>query len=146
MPARKLDFYLNASKRLRSLAAAARHLAQLQQVFLQHAPPALTQSSHVSQLRAGTLVLLAENAAIAAKLRQLAPRLLTAYQNQGDEVTSIRVEVQVRATAPGVDFTRKTRPLSVETIENLQHLAISLDDSPLKQALTNLVAHQRAKN
>jgi hypothetical protein len=41
---------------------------------------------------------------------------------------------------------RKIKPLSVETIENLQHLAEALDDSPLKQALTNLAAHQRARN
>ena len=143
MPARKLDFYFSTSKRLRSLADAARRLAQLQQVFLQHAPPSLTRSSRVSQLRAGTLFLLAENAAIAAKLRQLAPRLLTACQNQGVEVTSIRVEVQVGEASPRVDTPRKAKPLGVETIEHLQHLAASLEDSPLKQALTNLVAHQR---
>ena len=146
MPARKLGFYINASKRLRSLAAAARRLAQLQQVFLHHAPPALTRSSRVSQLRAGTLFLLAENAAIAAKLKQLAPRLLTTFQNQAVEITSIRVEVQVREGPPGADSIRKVKPLSVETIENLQHLAAQLDDSPLKQALTNLAAHQRAKD
>ena len=146
MPARKLDFYINASKRLRSLAADARRLAQLQQVFLQHAPPSLTRASHVSQLRAGTLFLLAENAAIAAKLRQLAPRLLTTFQIQGVEVTSIRIEVQVRDGSAPAQTPRKIRPLSVETIENLQHLAEALDDSPLKQALTSLAAHQRAKN
>jgi len=146
MPARKLDFYINASKRLRSLAADARRLAQLQQVFLQHAPPSLTRASHVSQLRAGTLFLLAENAAIAAKLRQLAPRLLTTFQIQGVEVTSIRIEVQVKDGSAPAQTPRKINALSVETIENLQHFAEALDDSPLKQALTNLAAHQRAKN
>ena len=146
MPARKLDFYINASKRLRSLAADARRLAQLQQLFLQHAPPSLTRASHVSQWRAGTLFLLAENAAIAAKLRQLAPRLLTTFQIQGVEVTSIRIGVQVGEGPAQPQSLRKIKPLSVETIENLQHLAEALDDSPLKQALTNLAAHQRARN
>lgn len=146
MPAHKIDFYLNASDPLRSLADEARRIAQLQQVFLESAPGPLTQASCVKQLRAGTLFLLAENAAIAAKLRQLAPRLLTTYQKLGLEVTSIRVEVQVRETAQNPQSKRKSKRLSVETIENLEGLAAGLEDSPLKQALTRLAARQREAN
>ena len=91
MPAHKIDFYLNSSNSLRRLADAARRIAELQQVFLKIAPQPLTQACCVKQLRAGTLFLLAENAAVAAKLKQLAPRLLTAYEKLGCEVTSIKV-------------------------------------------------------
>ena len=143
MPAHKISFYLNASDNLRALADEARRIAQLQQVFLKAAPQSLTQACCVKQLRAGTLFLLAENAAIAAKLKQLAPRLLTSYQKQGLEVTSIRVEVQVREGAPEADSRRASKRLSLEAIGNLEGLAAGLEESPLKQALTRLAARQR---
>ena len=146
MPAHKVDFYLNSSSSLRTLAREARRIAELQQVFLKIAPQPLTQACCVKQLRAGTLFLSAENAAIAAKLKQLAPRLLTAYQKLGFEVTSIRVEVQVKEAAPDTASKRAPKRLSTDTIENLERLAAGLEDSPLKQALTNLAARQRDKN
>ena len=145
MPAHKIDFYLNSSNSLRQLADEARRIAELQQVFLKNAPQPLTQACCVKQLRAGTLVLLAENAAIAAKVKQLFPRLLAFYQKLGWQVTSIRVEVQVSEAAPQpVAGPARTR-LSIDTIDNLKRLAASLEDSPLKQALTNMVAHQRGR-
>jgi len=146
MPAHKIDFYINSSNGLRQLADHARRIAELQLVFLKTAPQPLTQSCCVKQLRAGTLYLSAENAAIAAKVKQLSPRLLTRYQKLGWQITSIRVEVQVRETAPQPVAGRARARLSIETIDNLERLAAGLEDSPLKQALANLVEHQRGKN
>ena len=146
MPAHKIDFYLNSSNSLRQLANEARRIAELQQVFLQIAPQPLTQACSVRQLRAGTLVLLAENAAIAAKIKQLFPRLLTDYQKLGWQVTSIKVEVQVSETVQQPAAASARVRLSVETIDNLGRLAARLEDSPLKQALAKLVAHQRGRS
>jgi hypothetical protein len=145
MSAHKIDFYLDSSPGLRSLASQARQLAELQQKLLKVIPQPLAQACSVKQLRAGTLILLAGNSAIAAKLRQLAPRLLTAYQKQGSEVTSIRIEVQVKETIHSSVSIRGNRQLSIETINNLEHLALSLDASPLQQALTKLAKRQRDK-
>ena len=145
MSARKIGSYLNASNGLRHLAGEARRIAELQQVFLKTAPQPLTLACRVKQLRAGSLFLLAENAAIAAKAKQLVPRLLAFYQKLGWQVTSIRVEVQVSEPAPQPVARAARKPLSIDTIENLEQLAAGLEDSPLKQALTNLVAHQRGK-
>ena len=146
MPAHKIDFYLNSSNSLRRLTDEARRIAELQRIFLKIAPQPLTQACCVRQLRAGTLFLLAENAAIAAKLKQLLPRLLTSYQKQGMQVTAIRVEVQVREAAPEAATKRSAKHLSTESIKNLEQLAAGLEDSPLKQALTNMVAHQRGNS
>jgi hypothetical protein len=143
MSARKINFYLNTSDRLRSLTHEARRNAELHQVLVNIAPLELTQACRVKQLRDGTLTLLAENAAIAAKLKQLAARLLVAYQKQRCEVTSIRIEVQVREAIAGPAATREIKRLSIETIENLEKLAEGLEDSPLKQALTTMAARQR---
>ena len=145
MPAHKIDFYLNASDRLRRLTGEARRIAELQQAFRKIAPKPLTQACSVKRLSAGTLVLLAENAAIAAKAKQLFPRFLTFYQELGWQVTSIQVEVQVSEASPQPLARGESRRLSIETIDNLERLAASLDDSPLKQALANLLAHQHGR-
>jgi len=143
MPARKIDFYLNSSDRLRSLTQEAQRIAELQQVLMNTAPPELTQACCVKQLRDGTLTLLAENAAIAAKLKQLAARLLTSYRKLRWQITSIRIEVQVRKSVTLPAPKREPKRLSIETIENLERLAGQLEDSTLKQALTTLAARQR---
>ncbi len=145
MPAHKIDFYLNSSDRLRSLTQDAQRIAELHRILLNIAPPELTQACCVKELRDGTLTLLAENAAIAAKLKQLAARLLTAYQKQRSEITAIRIEVQVRQTATAAAAKREPKRLSIETIEHLEHLAEQLEDSPLKLALTRLAARQRVR-
>jgi hypothetical protein len=143
MPARKIDFYLNASDRLRSLTREAQLIAELNQILANVAPPGLTQACCVKQLRDGTLTLLAENAAIAAKLKQLAARLLASYQKQRRQVTSIRIEVQVTQSASRPAEKREPKSLSIETIENLERLASQLEDSPLKTALTRLASRRR---
>jgi hypothetical protein len=146
MPAHKIDFYLKSSNSLRRLTEDTRRIAELHRVFLKIAPQPLTQACCVGKLRAGTLFLLAENAAIATKLKQLLPRLLASYQKQGLQVTAIRVEVQVRNAPPKAASKRSTIRLSTESIKNLEQLSASLEDSPLKRALTNMVAHQRGKS
>lgn len=145
MTAHKIDFYLDSSSSLRALTGAARRVAELQRIFLSAAPQPLTRACRVKQLRGGTLYLLAENAAIAAKLRQLAPRLLAAYVKQGSEVTAIKVEVQVSGGDPQTSPDRRPREgLSTDSIESLEALAAGLEDTPLKDALNRMAARQRA--
>ena len=143
MPAHKIDFYLNLSDSLRSLTREAQRIAELQRVLLHNAPPELTQRCRVKQCRDGTLTLLAENAAIAAKLKQLAARLLTSYQKQRWQITAIRIEVQVMETATDLAPKHNSRRLSIETIKNLEELADRIDDVSLKQALTRLATRKR---
>jgi hypothetical protein len=143
MPARKIDFYLNSSGPLRSLSIEAKRIAELQQVFLKIAPHQLASACRVKQLRVGNLILLADNAAVAAKLKQLAPRLLTAYVKLGCEITSIRVEVQVSEMAQNLSSTRTFKHLSVDSIEAIERLCAQMEDSPLRRALANLAQNQR---
>src|SRR4051812_31559647 len=143
MSARKINFYLETSDRLRSLSHAARRNAELDQVLVNTAPRELTQACRVKQLRDGTLTLLADNAAIAAKLKQLAARLLVSYQKQRSEITSIHIEVQVSEAIPASPTRRQKQRLSLESIHHLEALAGQLEDSTLKQALTAMASRQR---
>lgn len=143
MPARKLDFYLNASDPLRDLTRAARRLSDLHQILAKSVPSELAKSCYVKQLRDGVLFLTAANAAVATQLRQLSARLLAGYQKQGSEVTSIRIEVQVGKPVRRPPSAAENRSLSPESIENIKDLAERLEDSPLKAALTRLANRGR---
>ena len=145
MPARKLDFYLNAADPLRDLTRAARRLSELHQTLAKTVSPELAKCCHVKQLRDGVLFLAAANAAVATQLRQLSSRLLVAYQKQGSEVTSIRIEVQVSNPAEPPPIRRENIALSTESIEKIKELADTLEDSPLKAAL-NRLASRGSKN
>lgn len=145
MPARRIDFFLNTSDSLRSLTQEARRVAELDQILVHSAPADLTHVCRVKQLRDGTLTLLAENAAVAAKLKQLSARLLAAYRKQRSEVTSIRIEVQVERDNSKAAPKPEPKRLTTESIRNLTSLAERLEDSPLKQALTRLASRQSAR-
>lgn len=143
MSARKISDLLAHSGELRALSGRARRLAELQQVLLEVVPSSLINATRVKTLRAGTLVVLAGNAAVAAKLRQLAPRLLLHVQKQGIEVTGIQVEVQVAAPQGISAQTASGRDLSLTAVSALEGLAGTLRESPLKGALDRLVRRRK---
>ncbi len=87
-------------------------------------------------LQFGLLTVAAANAAIAAKLRQLAPELVVLLQNRGCEVSGIRVKVQVSfSRSPPVFAPRK---LGKTARGALNELTLTLNDSPLRLALKRL--------
>jgi hypothetical protein len=133
---------LLASDELRALSGKARRLAELQQMYIETAPPPLAQASRVGNWRAGTLFLLADNASVAAKLRQLAPRLLVKIRKREPEITVIRVEVQVGRWLKPTETAPLKLALPPETIENFRRLSERIPHSPLRTALAALVRRQ----
>src|SRR5215475_7717092 len=84
---------------LRGLEASlvrVKQLAALESLYAASVPRELAKRSRVAYEREGTLVLTADNGAIAAKLRHLAPRIVLEIVKSWPEVTAIRVEVQVK--------------------------------------------------
>ncbi len=136
--AQHLKKLLNENQELLPLLAKAQALSALQRHFISVAPPHLAQSSQVQVLglQLGTLSIAVANAAVAAKLRQLAPELAVMMQSRGCEVSGIRVKVQV-------SFNRlqpKPAPHKLsKTAQNaLNELSLKLKDSPLKFALEKM--------
>jgi hypothetical protein len=132
----RLKTLLSGNQELHPLLTKVQALSALQSHFTAVAPPHLTQSVQILSLQLGTLSVAAANAAVAAKLRQLAPELVVLMQNRGCEVSGIRVKVQV-------SFDRlqpKPAPHKLsKTAQNaLQELSLNLNDSPLKLALEKL--------
>ena len=133
---KRLNSYFGASQELRRLSGKAEQLLALQRLYARLAPPSLTRASRVIAAEQQTLVLSADNGAVAAKLRQLAPQLAGQFQNAECEVTRIQVRVQV-ANPPARRASTPMR-LSDAGQKRLAELAGELPDSPLKNALRRL--------
>ena len=142
MPTQRLSALL-ASGKFSPLCDESRRMRKLQRVLLDSAPLPLARASRVKMVRAGTLYLSADNVAVAAKLRQMAPRLLTAFREWVPEVTGIRVEAQVNSGEDVLRKHAKKSGLSIETIEKFDKAATAMPDSELKSALAALVRHHR---
>ena len=143
MPVQKIGDVIASSSDLKALARQAQRLRDLQQFLLEATPSALARASRVANLKAGTLVILADNASVAAKLRQLAPRLLLHFKEREKEVTGIRVEVQVKPHKIKAEDDITKRSLPPDAIKDFSALSDALPASPLKSALDRLVARRR---
>lgn len=133
----RLNSFFAGSPELRELTHRAGRLAALQSAYRKAAPPTLARASRVIGFEQHTLTVGADNTAIAAKLRQLAPQLLQQLQGDGMEVTGIRIKVQVSYPAPAP--ARKGPALRETGRRHLSELAATMDDSPLKRALLRLI-------
>jgi hypothetical protein len=134
--AQPLKTLLSGNRELRPLLDNVQILTTLQRRFASVAPPHLAQSSQVLGLQLGTLSISVANSTIAAKLRQLAPELVTLLQNGGCQVSGIRVKVQV-----AYDSSRPKpapRKLGKTAQHALNELSSGLSDSPLKLALERM--------
>lgn len=142
MSATKLHALLTLSEDLAPLATHAARLIRLQQIFQQIAPKPLARSSQVANLKQGVVVVHAANSAVAAKLRQLAPRLCDEFSNRSCEVTKIQVKVQAPANA-GKSLKIERPELAPAAIQELARLSAGLPDSPLKRAVDRMLTRQR---
>ena len=138
VPVRKIGALLDAPE-LKSLARKVQRLAELHSVFLGCAPAPLSRATRVRDYQAGTLHLSADNAAVATKLRQLAPSLLLSIRKRAPEVTGIKIAVQVREVTPRPAGKSRVHASGIENVEIFRALAERLPDSPLKAAVSRLV-------
>lgn len=132
----RLNAILTSSRELRQLTGKAQQLATWQRQVAQLLPSALSRACRVTQVDGHKLTLTADSGVIAAKLRQMSTELLDGLQARGCEVTVIQVQVQV--SLPPHSPPNKARAIGTKGKEQLNRLAETLADSPLKQALTRL--------
>jgi hypothetical protein len=145
VPVQKIGDVIATSGNLRSLAQRARRLKDLQHLLFEAVPPALAAASRIANLNSGILVISADNAAVAAKLRQMAPRLLSHLGKSGFEVTGIRVDVQVKAHKIKAEDEVTRRVLPPDAIQEFSQLAERLPPSPLKSALSRFAARRKRR-
>jgi hypothetical protein len=137
---RRLNALFNDNADLAALSSQAGNLTATQKTWDAIAPDSLKQFTQAGSVKHKRLIVYADNGAVAAKIKMLLPSLLTKLQNQGLEVTSIRVVVQVKS---GLEKPAKSvRNLSPQAASSLQNLAVELKGSALGDALSRLASRK----
>jgi hypothetical protein len=143
MPLTTFGALFGTTETLKALKARVRRLAELQSLYVRTAPRELAGSSRVKGCGAGTLFVFADNAAVAAKLKQLAPRLLAAIRENEPEINQIRIEVQVRGRQGVSGAKSRKKPLSRATVRRFDALAETIPEGALKAAIARLAARHK---
>ncbi|HUQ29174.1 MAG TPA: DUF721 domain-containing protein [Usitatibacter sp.] len=151
MASESISRLLDENADLRPLTARLAHIKRLQRRYRTLAPERLADSSRVCAIDGTTVVICADSGPIAAALRHLAPRILedlrrAAAQNSSkyprdQELTSIRVEVQVKNPPPKP----RIHARGEVPAEKLSSVAGKLSDSPLKETLERIAREGQAR-
>ena len=146
MPLPKIDRILSVDAELQPLVSKARDLRALRGLVDGFLPPDLARLTRVANFRDGELVLLATNAAAAAKLRLLAGPLSAYLSERRWQVNSVALRVQPNAARAASRTAEKSVHLSTLTLERLRGLHERMRPSPAREALGRLLVRSRGKN
>lgn len=145
MRARTLGDYLNSDEAMARLSAHAGHLQTLQRSFEKAVPAMLARSCRVANFKQGVVIIHAENGAVAAKLRQIAPSLSEDFRLRGEQVTEIRIKVQPLDVALQQRQVPRSSSLGEAGRASIGRLSASLPEGALRTALEGLVARSIKK-
>lgn len=142
MNGRSLRDLLGNDKVLGTLAREATRLHELDMLWQRLLPAQLRGLSQVAALRDGRLLVFAQQAAVATRVRFLEASLRQKLEAAGWPVSVIRIRV-------GRTFDRAPREnrltIGEQGLAALEAGAGTLEDPALKQALYRLVRHQRER-
>ncbi|SOY50777.1 conserved hypothetical protein [Cupriavidus taiwanensis] len=154
--AKPLNDWLDKAGPVSMLLQTARQLSVLEAEVLALLPAGMRAGLAVAGIKRDpsdpngqVLLLLAAHGAAAARVRQVVPTLLGRLQQRGSPVTSIRVRVQPEVQRHAdwevepVARPRTSGRMTPTGLANLDQLARSLPDSPLRDALNTLLSHHR---
>jgi hypothetical protein len=136
---RPVRIYIKELDDSSGIVAEVRRLAALDQVCGSVLPPSLRPFATVGAYRNGRIKIYATSGGVAAKLRQIAPRLSNELRKRGLEVTGIDFQVQAGiGKTPNVAGPQRT--LSDEAISDLEALRDRLAPGPLRESIDNLLS------
>ena len=146
MPVQPLRRFIGDSTVFKTLRERTQGLQALQQVYADCIPAefaTLTKASRIGYIKAGTVYVLADDAATAAKLRHLLPPLVPFFSKVDAKVTGIRVLSQAKMPY-GVGLGKPVKKsLTIDSIELFENLAKTVRDPALKSAIANLTKNRR---
>jgi hypothetical protein len=139
MTSSKLGDYFNDIPLLQQ--RGLERLTELQRCYVDSVPSELAKASRVGDLEDNVLIIMAFNGPVAAKIKMLLPSVLEQIQLNFQQVTGIRVVLQVNMSHI---FTRPQKRVkaSSQALKSLGELEARLEDSPVKTALQNLLKRQ----
>jgi hypothetical protein len=137
---RSIGFLLDSLKDLVAINVQVRQLLAVQHALAPALPAELARQVQVVSEDQGVLTLAAPNSAAAAKLRQLAPRVIDALARQKFHIRRVRVVVQlVRRVSPP---DAPPRRIPATGLHDLARLSRGVKDPGLRSALRRLIARQ----
>ena len=153
MSSQKLNIYLNAlgkNPEYKAIFSHANQLNQIEHILVASAviPSQLLAHCKIGPLCRNQLVLLAENASIAAKLKHIAPSIINKLHKNGWKIDLVKVQVQNPGHIARVETSRKNESgtprsgISGVGIESLNRFAKTLRDSELKDCIARLIKNQ----
>ena len=141
--------HLSRTTELQPLREQLGRIERLQERYRTVAPERLLELSRVCAIDGTTVVICVANGAVAAALRHLSPRILQAIRSgtvpkdaEDQELTQIRIEVQVSATAPK----KPVPPRGEMPREQLGEVAQGMSEGPLKDELERIARAQTIKS
>ncbi|GAB7538486.1 DciA family protein [Burkholderia sp. 3C] len=126
-----------------ALRAGVEQVASLQRDLRALLPDYLANHVDPGSIKDGTLTLFAAHNALAARLRQVAPRLVADLQARGWNVAALKVRVRPQ-DAPEPVRIKQARMTPVGA-DALRDLADTLPPSPLQDALAKMAARHVKK-
>ncbi|MDQ5916868.1 MAG: hypothetical protein QG584_2762 [Pseudomonadota bacterium] len=133
-----LDRFLANTDAAGSVMAHARLLQKLARIYENSAPEHLGKASRVANYKSGTVVIHADNGAVAVKLRQMAPTLANEFSKRGVECNGVTVKVQaIEISQHFQSPTGHTLPAGAGRA--LAELAAGMPASPLREAIETLL-------
>lgn len=127
------------------VVAKARRINDLARLCEQFLPAALARHARAANLKDGTLVILADNSAVAAKLKLFSESLGEYLSKRRPEVNSVSVRVQPALQGAPEARPPKNSALSPAALQELSRLHQRLSDSPARRALAVLLARHDPK-
>lgn len=124
---------------LTALLEQAENLSATQKDWNAVIPAALKPYTRAGTLNHKRLTVFVESGAVAAKIKLLLPGLLIKLQKQGWEITTIRVQMQIKSSPRKAVKTQ--RYISPAAAETLGELAGKLSGTALGEALDKLSRH-----
>jgi hypothetical protein len=142
--------FLRRNDRMASLLPAATRMASLQKDVKVILPP-MYAGCDVMSLQEGVLTLAVPSSAVAAKLKQQAPKLQATLQKKGWQIDSVKIKIQVgRALPPQQEMLKPSSlelpPTAVQAFEELgDALPESPQNAPLIAAIRRLAEKRKNK-
>lgn len=129
-----LDRFLSSTDGAGKLMAHIGLLQKLAHIYTSAAPEHLGKASRVANYKSGTVVIHADNGAVAVKLRQMAPSLANEFSKRGVECNGVQVKVQALEIYHH-SHEATGHPLPASAGRALTELAAGMPDSPLRAAI-----------
>lgn len=134
---------LLASQLPAGLVVRAQALLRTQAALERALPAALAGHVRVMQLDNAVLSLACDSGGAASRLRHQTDALIASLGKQGIAASAVRVSVNPELLARYTHPAEKTG-LPPAALDGLAHLNADIEDGPLKDALSRLLAHHRA--